>query len=95
MVMPYLTFAGNCEEAFRFYAETFGGEILHMAKHEGRVLHAQAMLTTTGGISGSDVAYEVTHGNAVSLHVHFDNASMSGCVHDKYGFCWILSAVEA
>lgn len=26
-VAPYLNFAGNCEEAFKFYAQVMGGEI--------------------------------------------------------------------
>ncbi|HTJ63278.1 MAG TPA: VOC family protein [Alphaproteobacteria bacterium] len=30
---PYLAFKGNCEEAFKFYAEVLGGEILAMLKH--------------------------------------------------------------
>jgi PhnB protein len=29
---PYLGFKGNCEEAFKFYAEVLGGEILAMIK---------------------------------------------------------------
>lgn len=30
---PYLAFKGNCEEAFKFYAEVLGAEILAMIKH--------------------------------------------------------------
>lgn len=30
---PYLTFDGRCEEAFRFYAECLGGEIVAMFRH--------------------------------------------------------------
>ena len=29
---PYLGFKGNCEEAFKFYAEVLGGQILAMIK---------------------------------------------------------------
>jgi PhnB protein len=29
---PYLGFKGNCEEAFKFYAEVLGGEIVAMIK---------------------------------------------------------------
>jgi uncharacterized glyoxalase superfamily protein PhnB len=32
---PYLLFAGNCEEAFNFYAEVFGGTIEKMLPHAG------------------------------------------------------------
>ena len=31
-ISPYLTFNGNCEEAFRFYQSVFGGEIPYMGK---------------------------------------------------------------
>ena len=29
---PYLTFPGNCEEAFNFYRSVFGGEFLHFGR---------------------------------------------------------------
>jgi PhnB protein len=32
---PYLTFNGNCEEAFNFYAKVLGGKIEAMVPHEG------------------------------------------------------------
>lgn len=31
-VNPYLTFNGNCEEAFNFYKSVFGGEFAHIQK---------------------------------------------------------------
>jgi len=31
-VNPYLTFQGNCEEAFTFYKSVFGGEYLYIGK---------------------------------------------------------------
>ena len=31
----YLVFDGNCEAAFKFYAETLGGKIAAMMPHEG------------------------------------------------------------
>jgi PhnB protein len=31
----YLSFKGNCEEAFQFYAKCFGGKIEAMIPHEG------------------------------------------------------------
>ncbi|NSL86141.1 VOC family protein [Chitinophaga sp. Mgbs1] len=31
-VNPYLTFAGNCEEAFNFYKSVFGGEFLTISR---------------------------------------------------------------
>ena len=29
---PYLTFPGNCEEAFNFYKSVFGGEVLYVGR---------------------------------------------------------------
>ena len=34
-VNPYLTFNGNCEEAFKAYAKILGAEIVAMIPHEG------------------------------------------------------------
>ncbi len=31
-INPYLTFNGNCEEAFNFYKSVFGGEFAHTAR---------------------------------------------------------------
>jgi PhnB protein len=32
MINPYLTFNGNCEEAFNFYRSVFGGEFLRIVR---------------------------------------------------------------
>jgi PhnB protein len=37
---PYLAFKGNCEEAFKFYAEVLGGQILAMIKHRDTPMKA-------------------------------------------------------
>lgn len=34
-INPYLSFNGNCEEAFKFYEKTLGGKIEAMIPHEG------------------------------------------------------------
>lgn len=33
-IEPYLTFSGNCEEAFNFYATVFQSEIAHLSRYE-------------------------------------------------------------
>jgi PhnB protein len=63
----YLNFGGNCEEAFRFYAQHLGGKIVSVLHHgemaglastpadwKGKVLHARIEL---GGsiLSGADI----------------------------------------
>ena len=59
MVMPYLYFGGNCEEAFEFYANVFGGKITYLSRlnddPNNPIMHASVMLTESGGsVSGAD-----------------------------------------
>ncbi|WP_206528073.1 hypothetical protein [Marinitoga sp. 38H-ov] len=32
IIIPYLNFKGNCEEAMNFYAKVFGGEITYLMR---------------------------------------------------------------
>jgi PhnB protein len=82
---PYLNFKGNCEEAFKFYAELLGGEIVAIVKHrdtpmkdntppgmEEFVMHARMNL---GGklLMGSDAPdnwYKKPEG--INVHVGVD-----------------------
>jgi PhnB protein len=41
---PYLTFNGECEAAFKFYAEVLGGKIEGMVTHAGTPAEAQVPL---------------------------------------------------
>ena len=62
----YLNYAGNCEEAFRFYAQHLGGKIAMMMRHEEhpnpglppgygkKVLHAQVEFGGTA-LMGADI----------------------------------------
>ena len=124
MIMPYINFDGKCEEAFLWYAEIFGGKIEHMSKYgdipenpaepmpneiKNKVMHAELMLTETGGISGADAMQPILKGNVISIHAHLpdgsvlselatnpqpDDSGISGCVRDKYGITWIISAMK-
>lgn len=138
MIMPYLSFEGDCEQAFNWYVEIFGGKILHMAKYgdmpdnpalpltdeqKRKVMHAHIILTQSGGISGADALWEVEKGSSVSIQALVENEelaknvfeqlskdgtivsklssnpppddnSISGCVKDKFGFTWIISAMK-
>jgi PhnB protein len=40
-VNAYLTFEGNCEEAFRFYEKLLGGKIIAMLPHKGSPMECQ------------------------------------------------------
>lgn len=41
-IQPYLTFTGNCEEAFRVYAEVLGGTVETTHRYGGSPMAAQA-----------------------------------------------------
>src|SRR5262245_33999592 len=81
---PYLSFRGDCEAAFTFYAQCFGGELGQMFRYGGspmasdvpadwanKVMHTTL---TVGGqvMMGGDVAperYEAPKGFSMSLHM--------------------------
>jgi PhnB protein len=81
---PYLSFRGDCEAAFTFYAECFGGELGQIFRYGGspmagdvpadwgnKVMHAT--LTVAGQVlMGGDVVpeqYEAPKGFSMSLHM--------------------------
>ncbi len=80
-LIPYLSYAGNCAEAFRFYAQATGGKIDFMMTHaeappgtpvspgmRDKIMHASM---TIGGspIMGSDAPLSATPtGFAVSIN---------------------------
>ncbi|KAA6326930.1 hypothetical protein EZS27_024031 [termite gut metagenome] len=92
MIMPYINFDGDCEEAFLWYAKIFNGKIEHMAKYgdipensnspmtveqKRKVMHAQLMLTETGGISGADAILPIEKGGVISIHAHLTSEALA------------------
>lgn len=82
MVIPYLSFQGNCEEAFMRYAQVFGGKIVYLSRFStetgspalvGKVMHAQVDIGD-GCIAGSDHETPPDHGQSVRLMVHCKTA---------------------
>lgn len=81
---PYLTFNGNCEAAFKFYAKVLGGKIERMIPHEGtpaaeevptgwrnKILHAR-LAVGDKVLMGSDAPpdrYEGSKGFSVTLGI--------------------------
>lgn len=81
---PYLTFDGNCEEAFRAYETILGGEIVAMMPHEGtpaegnvpatwrkKIIHARLIIDGTM-LMGSDAPpdrYQPMQGFSVTLNI--------------------------
>lgn len=85
MIMPYLNFAGDCEEAFRFYQQAFGGQEPILARYsdapesaypdirqeqKNKIMHGHIMLTETGGVSGADAIRPFEKGSAINIHVY-------------------------
>jgi len=83
-VNPYLTYAGQCAEAFGLYAEVFGGKIEFMMTHgqmppempahpgwEDKVMHAHVRFADQD-LMGSDAPpamYEKPQGFSVSVQI--------------------------
>lgn len=82
-VTPYLNFNGDCEEAFKFYAQCLGGQIAFMQRHsetpmadhvgpewQDKIIHTQ-LLIGDNVLMGSDSPpdyYTEPKGLFVSLH---------------------------
>lgn len=73
----YLTFNGNCEEAFKFYQSVFGGEIPYMGRfkdmppgedsklnpgEENRIMHVSLPISKETMLMGSDTGGEWSSG---------------------------------
>ncbi|NJL98753.1 MAG: VOC family protein [Synechococcaceae cyanobacterium SM2_3_2] len=83
-VNPFLSFDGQCEEAFKFYHQTFGGQLEAMIPHKGspmeqevppewadKIMHAH-LTFGDWGVMGSDCppgTYDVPKGFSVSLQM--------------------------
>ena len=73
----YLTFDGNCEEAFKFYQSVFGGQIPYMGRfkdmppgeeghvkpgEENRIMHVSLPISKETMLMGSDTSSEWASG---------------------------------
>lgn len=80
MLMPYLSYQGDCENAFNFYASVFGGKIEWISRFNeetggsnlaGKVMHAQLSFTGNKGyLNGADQEESVVRGEAIKLIYH-------------------------
>jgi PhnB protein len=68
-VNPYLTFKGNCEEAFDFYKSVFGGEFDYVGRfgempsetpvpdsEKNKIMHVSLPISSETNIMGSDTS---------------------------------------
>jgi PhnB protein len=86
-VNVYLTFNGNCEEAFNFYQSVFGGEFVNFSRfgempseetgqlpdeEKNRIMHVSLPISAETALMGSD-----TGGEWASSFLHGNNFSVS------------------
>lgn len=83
MIIPYLLFQGNCEEALRFYIAVFGGEILYLSRFtaqtggealNGKVMHVEAKVAGSV-VSAADSRAPLENRDAIRLMIHCDTAN--------------------
>lgn len=95
-VNAYLTFIGNCEEAFDFYKSVFGGEFQHLARFgdmpskqisseiSNRIMHVALRVSQETVLMGSDTNTEDDNsfnaGNNISLSVNTDSKEEADCI---------------
>lgn len=82
VVIPYLSFGGNCEEALTLYMSIFGGEIKMLSRFTmetggaalaGQVMHAEAAVgdSMIAGADGGNPEDLAQHCDMICLMVHF------------------------
>lgn len=84
MMMPYLSFKGDCEDAFLLYAEVFGGHVEYASRYTeatggaemaGKVMHSEVSLGSYGHLSGGDYLSAAQNDNAIQLLIHCPTAA--------------------
>jgi PhnB protein len=81
MVIPYLSFSGDCEEALNLYTSIFGGEITRLSRFtpetggaalSGKVMHAEAAVgnSVIAGADGADPQELTRYSDTICLMVH-------------------------
>ena len=83
MIIPYLSFQGNCEEAVKLYIAAFGGQIDYLSRYTvetggeamcGKVMHMELTLSGTH-MACADSIEPVAKQDAIKLMVHYDTAA--------------------
>lgn len=88
-INPYLTFNGNCEEAFNFYKSVFGGEFPYIGRFKdmpsdkpvdgdegNRIMHVSLPIGQGTLLMGSDTSKQmgdVTSGNNFAISINADS----------------------
>jgi len=93
MIIPYLSFRGNCEEAIALYCRVLGGKIEYLSRYteatggkafNGKVLHVEA--TVAGSvIAASDNRKAVEDVAAIRLMIHCATSTEADRILDALG----------
>ena len=93
MIIPYLSFKGDCEEAIQSYISILGGEILFLSRYTaetggeklaGKVMHVE--FKAAGSVfAASDSREKVENTDAVRLMIHCDTAAEADTIIDALG----------
>ncbi len=93
MIIPYLYFQGNCEEAISLYCETLGGHVEFMSRYTpetggsalgGKVMHVE-MSFGTGKLAAGDRAESVQRTDGMMLMVHCATAAEANRILERFG----------
>lgn len=83
-INPYLTFKGNCEEAFNFYKSVFGGEFPYMGRYKDtppspeyqvseaeqeKIMHVSLPISKETVLMGSDVMDSYSHATTMGNNI--------------------------
>lgn len=94
-LQTYLLFNGNCEEAVKFYCQTFNGEVLHTSRYsdtptdvaaesKDKIIHTVFKIRGTELMaSDSHSGNDVTFGNNIQLSVNYDKISDPATAFNK------------
>jgi len=83
VIIPHLTFDGNCEEAISTYINAFGGQVLYLSRWSeetfdktkeqvGKVMHAEFLLGQTRMAASDGFDEDGVH-SRIKLMVHMDS----------------------
>ncbi len=93
MIIPYLSFQGNCEEALALYGTVLGGKVQYLSRYtketggealNGKVMHAEAVFAGSA-ISGADQAEPVENTDAIRLMVHCGASAEAERILEAFG----------
>ena len=93
MIIPYLSFTGDCEKAVNAYIAILGGEILFLSRYtvqtggealSGKVMHVEVKVAGSV-IAAGDRTKPVENRDAVRLMIHCDTSAEADRILNALG----------